>query len=249
MRILVTRPEPAAAAQAAQLCQRGHEPLISPLLRVVPVSPDLPGVLASTAISAVIATSRNALTAIARDPLPAALRPKPVFCVGPATAALAREAGFQNVVAGDGNAEDLASLIQKMVSPCDGALLRLTGDIPSGAPATLGKDLELAGYTVREIVCYRIVPVAELTPEAAVALREGRIGFVILMSPLTAKTYISAVGATGLTVQSEKLRYVCLSSAVADELFGFPQESIFIADKPNHWSVLSVVDRAVAKLS
>jgi uroporphyrinogen-III synthase len=65
MRILVTRPEPDATRQAELLAARGHEPVVAPLLLIEPatcVPLELEGA------QALIATSRNALRALASHP-------------------------------------------------------------------------------------------------------------------------------------------------------------------------------------
>ncbi|MGI9406875.1 MAG: uroporphyrinogen-III synthase [Hyphomicrobiaceae bacterium] len=246
MRILVTRAEPDASQQAEELLARGHQPIISPMLSVTLLDPELD---AGGNPAALAVTSRNALKALELYPPPEALKTKPLFCVGPGTAQMARELGFAAVIAGDRNAAGLAGLIRKKL-PVDGRpLIRLTGDTPSNAPQNLEQDLERAGYPVKSVSCYRITQADELTAEVKSAITEGVLDIVILMSPLTARTFQTCIRSAGLTIQSEKLRYVCLSQDIAGTLAGIPRKCIFIADKPNHASLLSILDHAVAELS
>ncbi|MDQ2632708.1 MAG: uroporphyrinogen-III synthase, partial [Pseudomonadota bacterium] len=101
-RVLVTRPEPGASQTARRLDALGFRPLKLPLHEIRPL-PAVSGAVPD-AITAVAATSANAIRHA-----PAALLDRlsklPCFAVGEATAAIARDAGFSNVVDGEGDAE------------------------------------------------------------------------------------------------------------------------------------------------
>src|SRR6185503_19281114 len=101
MRVLVTRPLPDGERTAAALRARGHQVLLAPLMTVKPVAADLSGNWA-----AVIVSSANALRAVDGSRL-AALKKLPLFAVGERSAIAAREAGFRDVRAAGGDADDL----------------------------------------------------------------------------------------------------------------------------------------------
>ncbi len=247
MRILVTRPEPDATEQAALLRERGHDVMISPLLEATLLpTPSLEGTGSHTAM---IVTSRNALRALEQGGVPDHLADKPMFCVGSRTAEMASSIGFKDVRCGESDGAALAELVQNCETPGTGTILRLMGDVPSNAPNEISTSLRNAGYDVADITCYRARLHPEFSPPVRAALEHGDIDLVILMSPLTAKSFVQAHTSAGLTLRSDKPRYVCLSKAVAGELVGFPQSSKLIADKPNQSGLLSVVDHAVAQLS
>ena len=91
MHVLITRPEPDAAALRAQLEALGHQVTVEPLLKIehLPIASD---VLAG--IAGLIVTSRNGLRALAASAAINAARELPLIAVGPGTAQLARELGL-----------------------------------------------------------------------------------------------------------------------------------------------------------
>ena len=104
MRLLVTRPEPDAAALADELLALGHEPVVQPLLEFQPLDFD-PAPL--KAAGALIVTSRNGLRALQGRIDPGAIAGCPVFCVGGETERGLRQAGFQTIAAVAETAEQL----------------------------------------------------------------------------------------------------------------------------------------------
>lgn len=130
MRVLVTRPEPAASRTAARLRALGHDAVVAPLL--------LPHALAWAQPpgdwQAVAFTS--ALGAAFGGPGLAALTHLPAYAVGAATADAARAAGFGNVRAGDG---DAAALFARAAADGITRLLHLAGAdrTPATSPAAL----------------------------------------------------------------------------------------------------------------
>lgn len=106
-RIWVTRTQPEAEATAVRVRALGIEAVVAPVLQaraIVEARPDLAGV------DALAFTSGQGVAAFA------ALSPRrdlPVFAVGAATAARAREAGFAHVHAADGDVAALADLIAR----------------------------------------------------------------------------------------------------------------------------------------
>lgn len=130
-RVWVTRARPGADRTASRLSALGFVPVVAPLLaiRSVLAQPDLTG------IQALAFTSRNAVKVFAgRSGQPSV----PVFAVGDATAAAAREAGFDDVQSAGGDLHALAALIRaegaglSILHPCAaepaGDLAALVGD-------------------------------------------------------------------------------------------------------------------------
>ena len=110
MRLLVTRPEPDGSRQAEKLRAMGHEPVLAPLLTIE----ILPGVaLDLKGAQAIIVTSRNVLRAVAARPELIEARNLPLYAVGDATADVAAELGFRQIVVGAGTGEQLADLIAR----------------------------------------------------------------------------------------------------------------------------------------
>ncbi|HLZ79132.1 MAG TPA: uroporphyrinogen-III synthase, partial [Sphingomonas sp.] len=94
--LLVLRPEPGASATVAAAHALGLEAIAVPLFTVRPVDWIIP----ERTPEAVLMTSANAAR-MAGAALHS-LAPLPLYAVGAATAAAARDAGFTRIVAGEG---------------------------------------------------------------------------------------------------------------------------------------------------
>ena len=74
------------------------------------------------------------------------------FCVGIATEKQARSIGFQNVIAAEGNVENLKELILQNFNQKDGNLIYISGETVS---ADLDQQLLKEGYNIKRIINYR----------------------------------------------------------------------------------------------
>lgn len=148
--VWITRAEPGASATAARVRALGWEALVAPLIEIHPLQPEIDlagvGALAFTSAAGVAAFARLAPE-----------RGLPVFAVGEATARAAREAGFGEVIAADGDVAALAAEIRRR--PIDGALLHpgaseLAGEIPGarvlGVYETVAAALP-AGFAIADV--------------------------------------------------------------------------------------------------
>lgn len=233
MRVLITRPEPDAAALARTLRERGHEAMIEPLLRIVTrgdADVDLAGV------QALAFTSANGARVFA------GLSPRrdlPVFAVGDASAAAARAAGFAKVESAAGDVGALAALIAARLDPGAGAVFhgaarKVAGDL-KGA-------LEAAGFRVRRAVLYEAVPSAAFSPETAAALGKGRVDAVLFFSPRTGESFIRLVREGSLAEACGRCRAVCLSTAVAETVGGLSWRDLRVAARPDEAALLESLE-------
>lgn len=99
--ILLTRPEPASHRFAAEIARFALPVTISPILRIAEVPHDQARLDAATGL---VFTSENAV------PFAGNGRGRPAICVGPRSARVAAEAGF-DAVAGPGDAERLMPMV------------------------------------------------------------------------------------------------------------------------------------------
>tara|TARA_B100000963_G_scaffold346505_1_gene351782 strand:- start:371 stop:1069 length:699 start_codon:yes stop_codon:yes gene_type:complete len=74
------------------------------------------------------------------------------FCVGNATEKKARSVGFQNVIAAEGNVENLKELIFRNFNKQDGKMIYVSGETIS---VDLDQELIKEGYDVKKIINYR----------------------------------------------------------------------------------------------
>lgn len=214
MRVLVTRPEPAASATAAALAGHGHQALLAPLLATAPrlwVAP-------ATAPQALLVTSANAVRHGGEGLL--AYRSFPVFAVGPATAAALRAAGFGDVRDGGG---DVAAALAAAHGAGVSALLHLAG-------ADRTRTRLPAGMTVEVRTVYAARRARALPDTARAALAAGAIDVVLLYSVRSAQAFAALAERAG--VARGALHVAALSAKVAAAA-GDGWQQVSIAATPN----------------
>jgi len=221
MNILVTRPEPGASATAARLTALGHDPLLAPCLTIAPRRAVLPA-----APGAIIITSGQAIRA-----LPESYRNIPVFCVGDATAARLREAGFLSVLSAAGDAADLLQLILRHRR--DGTHVLATGERHG---QWLAARLQEAGVKIVRRAVYSARPIRVLPEDAAAALAGARIQAALFYSAETVRAFarLRPAGTAAVTA-------LALSPAVAAPLAGLPWNQIRVALSPTEADLLALL--------
>lgn len=195
-RLFLSRPEAASRRFLAACEAMAGVPipaLLSPVMEIRPVGVTLPSVPA-----ALVLTSENGAIRAGELGLP----PLEAWCVGPRTAAVARERGFRALEAGPDAEALLATLLARRPP---GLLLHLRGEHSRG---NLAVRLREAGLDASEVVAYRQVALPP-TREA----REALAGPAPLVVPLFSPR--SAVLLSGWAPQVP-LHVVAMSEAVAD---------------------------------
>jgi len=182
LRLLITRPEPAATGMAEELRAAfpGAEVVVSPLMRIT-YGGTLPALAARETL---IFTSRHGVAGFCR------LSPRrdlPACVVGAATAEDARAAGF-DVIA---EAGDAAALLARIASDAvAGPFLHMRG---AHVAADIAGALRQAGHSARDVVVYDQKPLP-LTDDAR-AMLDGDAPVVLpLMSPRSATLFFEAAG-------------------------------------------------------
>lgn len=241
MHILLTRPEADARAMTQRLEAAGHRVTIEPLLQIIPAT----GVaLPLAGAQGLVATSRNALRAMAGCDQLAEARRLPLVVVGPGTARTAKEMGFGPVIAGPGAAKDLLPLIQATFAPEQGALVILAGDVAAFDLASLLRE---TGFSVEKRVVYRSVASSDLSGTTAFAIRNGLIDAVVLMSPRTAQTYADVIRSSGLEAQSQGIVHCCISESTKAGLKDLQPVPCEVSVQPNLEEMLALIGRVAAK--
>ena len=239
MRLLVTRPEPDATLFKTRLEAMGHHVRLAPLIRIELDSRAIP----LEGVQALIATSRNALRALAGSPSLGAAVTLPIFTVGPGTLEYARQLGFARVHSGPGTARELAALIASQTKPKDGPLVHLAGDRRA---FNLKGALEKLGFQVHLEVVYSSIAAETLEPGISEAIRGGQLDGVILMSPRSADVYKTLVEQAGLGQSASRLHSFCLSAGVAKRLGALVHNNVSVAAAPNSEEMLALVARVAS---
>jgi uroporphyrinogen-III synthase len=240
MRLLVTRPQPDADAQAEKLKGLGHDVIVAPLLDVEFL--DFAALPLSGA-QGLIVTSRNALRALNKSSQLKDTLLLPLFTVGEATANMARELGFENIHQGPGTAEEMAPLITSECQPGAGSLIHLAGERMA---FDLKSALEDKGFEVIQPILYRINMGESFAGEARKAHESRTLEGVIVMSPATAQTYMALVAEPELQVIAKKLTFFCLSHKVAEPLKALGDARVLIAATPKEDDLLALIDHEAA---
>ncbi|ABI78663.1 uroporphyrinogen-III synthase [Hyphomonas neptunium ATCC 15444] len=231
--VIVTRTQPGADETAARLTALGYHAILSPMLSILETG------LAPAALEGVrdiIFTSANGVRAFGSARLPAS--GFTAWCVGPSTATAAREAGFDQVVEGDGDASDLARLILTARAELSGPLLHIANDAAAGH---LVASLKAAGLDARFAAAYQTVAAPSLSAGALAALAEGPA--ILLIH--------SAKGAEAL-VQSgaalDRAAAIAISAPAAVPLEKTPLAGLWIAARPNEDALMAALEEAATSL-
>jgi len=237
VRVLITRPRPAATALAARLAELGHAAVVEPLLTIAE-DPDARTRLAGAldGAQALLFTSTNGVASFAGA---SGRRDIRVFAVGDGTAAMARQAGFAVVESAQGDVAALTTLVAAKLVPGAGALLHASGHVVAG---DLAGRLARLGFEVRSVPLYRATPADALSAQTVQALRAGAIDAALFFSPRTAAAFVRLARAAGVERSCARMAGVALSAAVAAELEGLGWRQVLVAEAPTEAAVLTVLD-------
>lgn len=232
MRVLVTRPQPDAAATARRLAAAGHEAIVDPML-IVEALPD--AVLPSGAFDGVALTSVNGARALAARGELGQLRGLPLYAVGKRTAAAAPQ-GFSRAEIAGGDGAALAALLREAV-PRGSRLLHVAGE---DRAVDLGAELAGAGIEVELFVIYSAVPAADLAAATRAALAGGQIDAAFHFSPRTAATLARHALDAGLQPELARIRHLCFSPNVAAPLRAAGAPAV-VAEAPNEEALFALL--------
>lgn len=226
--MLITRPEPGASQTAARLTLLGFDPIIAPVLSIIPQEVRPPAHWSATVLS-----SRNAVQACPRS-----MYGRPAFAVGTTTATAATKAGFSHVFNADGDATALAALIANTASPGDGTLIL---PVAQGQGGELAASLRLRGFRVLRRVAYRAAPVETLPAAAVSSLGGGRVAAAMFFSAETSRHFARLLRAANLVEAIRDVEAVSISERAAVALRPFPWRRIQVAKKPNQDAMLALL--------
>ena len=148
MHILLTRPLEDCSEMIIKFKSLGHQVSHLPLLSIEKIDYDQ---INFSDYKGIIFTSANAVKYLDHKNIDKNLL---CFCVGSATEKKARSTGFQNVIAAEGNVENLKELILQNFDQKDGQLIYISGETIS---VDLDQQLTNEGYSVKRIVNYRTI--------------------------------------------------------------------------------------------
>ena len=146
MHILLTRPLEDCSEMIIKFKSLGHQVSHLPLLSIEKINYEQINFLD---FKGIIFTSTNAVKFLDLKNIDKNLQ---CFCVGSATEKKARSVGFQNVIAAEGNVDNLKELVLQNVDQKDGKLIYVSGETIS---VDLDHQLIKEGYNIKRIVNYK----------------------------------------------------------------------------------------------
>ena len=146
MHILLTRPLEDCSEMIIKFKSLGHQVSHLPLLSINKMDHEQINYLD---FKGIIFTSANAVKFLDSKTIDKNLL---CFCVGSATEKKARRAGFQNVIAAEGNVENLKELVLQNFNQKDGKLIYVSGETIS---VDLDQQLTKKGYNIKRIINYK----------------------------------------------------------------------------------------------
>jgi uroporphyrinogen-III synthase len=234
---MVTRPEPEASDLAARLAERGHKVSVQPLMRIV-LAEEPAGLEKPTAL---IVTSRNGVRGLAAWRAARNWRAVPVYAVGVATGAAARDAGFADVRVAQGDATALAAFIRADMGAKRGRLLYAAARDRSADFGAL-----LAGLSVTTVEAYRAEAAGALGEAARAEIAAGRIDGVLLYSRRTSEIFRDLVVEARAERGLARTMLYALSDQVAQPLISLASAGVRVAAHPDEPSLLALIDPALA---
>jgi uroporphyrinogen-III synthase len=226
--VLVTRPSPGAEETAGRLKALGFDPVLAPMLSIrgLPFAPP-PG-----RVDAVVLTSRNGLMGLTPS-----LRGTPVFAVGAATAAAARDAGFADVRSADADAAALRVVVRESVSGRRPSLLLPTARGQGGA---LAAGLRKDGFVVHRRVVYEARPAVSLPDGARAALADGVLA-ALFFSAETARSFVACIRRAGLVDAIQNVDACAIGGTAGVALEALPWRRVRVAARPTQDDLLALL--------
>ena len=223
--VLITRPREDSLRAASLIEARGLTPVIAPFLKIRTCRPMLP-----RAVQALLVTSARGLDAVAPWPVR-------VLAVGAATAARARDLGFEDVASAQGDAAALAGLACRVLDPARGPILLLSG---AGQGRPIAGALRHAGFAVLRRVTYAATPVARFPAEASAAFSQDSLHAAIFLSGETASAFVRLLPASTINHLPGVLA-LAIGKTAADALKPLPWRDIRLAATPTLDDVLALL--------
>lgn len=231
--ILNIRPAIDSRRDAVTLSRRGVASACLPVMEIVTLVPQLPN---AREIAGVVFTSRHAVSAFVDAMDTADWWRIPVFAVGQATSAAAREAGFVSIFNGLGGGAGLVPAILQHVPVRQERILW---------PAAVDKSFDMAsaltlhGYDVQTLDIYVAQPRVNFTTNEMRPLREGAVSGVIAMSSRSVQLFCKLLKEQGLDSRRTQITLIVGSQSIADAA-GPGWRQIHVARKPRRSRLLAI---------
>ena len=219
MHILLTRPLDDCSEMIIKFKSLGHQVSHLPLLSINKVEYDKINFLDYKGI---IFTSANAVKFLNLSSIEKKLL---CFCVGSATEKKARSAGFQNVIAAEGNVENLKELILQNFDQKDGNLIYVSGEIIS---VDLDQQLIKEGYNIKRIINYCTIHNQKFNDDFINELKLNIPDMVYIYSQNSAESFLKFIKIHQLECLWMNTNLMCIGEKTSSILNEIKWKKIFL---------------------
>ena len=219
MHILLTRPLEDCSEMILKFQSLGHQVSHLPLLNIVKVNFEE---INFSDFKVIIFTSANAIKFLDIKKIDKNLL---CFCVGNATEKKARGAGFQNVVAAEGNVENLKELILQNFDKKNGKLIYVSGETIS---IDLDQLLLKEGYDIKRIINYRSIYNEKFDENFVEALKSNMPDMVYIYSQNSAYSYLKFIKNYQLESLWMNTNLMCIGEKTSSILNEIKWKKIFL---------------------
>ena len=219
MHILLTRPLEDCSEMILKFKSLGHQVSHLPLLVVEKVNYDS---VNFPSFGGIIFTSANAIKFLDLKSIDKKIL---CFCVGEATEKTARNNGFQNVIAAEGNVENLKELILQNFDKKDGSLIYISGETVS---TDLDQQLLKVGYNVKRIVNYRTSHNKNFNEEFVKELKQKIPDIVYVYSQNSAASFLNYIKLQQLESLWMNTNLMCIGEKTSSILNEIKWKKIFL---------------------
>jgi uroporphyrinogen-III synthase len=219
MHILLTRPLEDCSEMIIKFKSLGHQVSHLPLLNINKMDHEQINYLD---FKGIIFTSANAVKFLDSKTIDKNLL---CFCVGSATEKKARSAGFQNVIAAEGNVENLKELVLQNFNQKEGKLIYVSGETIS---VDLDQQLTKKGYSIKRIINYKTAHNQKFDENFIKELKLKTPDMVYIYSQNSASSFLNFIK----TNQSESLwmntNLMCIGEKTSSILNEIKWKKIFL---------------------
>jgi len=219
MHILLTRPLEDCSEMILKFKSLGHLVSHLPLLVVEKVNYDS---VNFPSFGGIIFTSANAIKFLDLKSIDKKIL---CFCVGEATEKTARNNGFQNVIAAEGNVENLKELILQNFDKKDGSLIYISGETVS---TDLDQQLLKVGYNIKRIVNYRTLHNKNFNEEFVKELKQKMPDIVYVYSQNSAASFLNYIKLQQLESLWMNTNLMCIGEKTSSILNEIKWKKIFL---------------------
>ena len=219
MHILLTRPLEDCFEMILKFQSLGHQVSHLPLLKIDKVKHDN---INFSDFKAIIFTSANAVKFLEVKKIDKKIM---CFCVGSATEKKVRSIGFQNVIAAEGNVENLKELILQNFHKKDGKLIYVSGETVS---TDLHQQLLKERYNIKRIINYQTTHNIKFDENFVESLKTNLPDMVYVYSQNSSLSFLKFIK----TYQSQNLwmntNLMCIGEKTSSMLNEIKWKKIFL---------------------